>query len=92
MAGLAPGVVLRIDSYILRTLVCDLTGMLVSVTRGALNSTARTLLARRYSLRSLRTLWSSLKPNKRLQLLSMRLGGPPTETFADALVWSVPCR
>ena len=92
-AGLAPGVVLRIDSETFQVTQVDSTGMLVSVTRGALNSTRSGHLAGApvFAPIASNTLYYCQK-TKRLQLLSMRLGGPPTETFADAsgLVETVP--
>ena len=85
-ASIAPGAFLQIASEVLAVSQVDGAGTLIMVTRGALGSTPASYSAGApvFAPIASNTLYYCTKSN-RLQLLSMRLGDPPQESFADAL-------
>ena len=92
-ADLASGVFLQIGSETLIVSSIDSSGTIVSVTRGALGSTPAAYAAGApvFAPFPVNTLYYCTSTN-RLQLMSMRLGNPPVESFAAAqsLIETVP--
>jgi phage tail-like protein len=91
--GLAPGAFLRLGAEALAITQVDSTGTVVTVTRGSLGSTPAKHGAGApvFAPIASNTLYYC-PTSKRLQLLSMRLGNPPVESFAaaSALVEAAP--
>jgi phage tail-like protein len=84
-AGLSPGIFLQIGTEVLAVTQVDWTGMIITVTRGVFGSTPAAYAAGTpvFAPIASNTLYYCTSSN-RLQLLSMRLGDPPLESFTAA--------